>query len=105
MVVVDMPPRATKKTKITASDGRAPTGGHAGKAIDYGTDDDDAGEDSEDEDEGSDDDEITVRAMRAHDCARRNGMRKRCPCADSEKVKINTETDDASALSASRFHE
>ena len=39
---VVMPPRATKKTKTNASgDGGGSRGAHAGKAVDYGTYDDD----------------------------------------------------------------
>jgi len=60
-----MPPRATKKTKTNATcDGGGSRGAHAGKAIDYGTDeDDDDNDDDDDDDDGSDDtDEITVRS-------------------------------------------
>ena len=65
---VVMPPRATKKTKTNASgDGGGSRGAHAGKAVDYGTDEDDEedddDEDDEDDEDGSDDtDEITVRS-------------------------------------------
>ena len=62
-----MPPRATKKTKTNANcDGGGSRGAHAGKAVDYGTDEDDEeddDEDDEDDEDGSDDaDEITVRS-------------------------------------------